>query len=148
MKPPVPTATAGMPDQRVGRPATVPVPPSSPIFKLPTLQRNALRKLFDRPEFTPEEVARLGHRRLLKAEGIGQKGVVAITQWLAQHGLELQADPPDPRPPQRPATRSARLDLETALRLVRNHGYEIRPPEDDAGGSASAPHATPHSDPA
>ena len=145
MKTPVPTRA---PAERVARSPASAVPPSSPIFKLPTLQRNALRKLFDRPEFTPEEVARLGHRRLLKAEGIGQKGVLAITQWLAQHGLELQADPPEPRPPQRSSTRHARLDLETALRLVRNHGYEIRPPEEEAAGNAIPAAASPHSDPA
>lgn len=130
MKPPLPSIGQ---EERAARPQ---VQPSSPIFKLPTLQRNALRKLFDRPEFTPEEVARLGHRRLLKAEGIGLKGVAAITQWLAQHGLVLQADPPDPRSQSRPLSRTARIDLETALRLVRHHGYEIRPPEDPSGDGA------------
>lgn len=39
---------------------------------LPTLQRNALRKIFDRHEFSPEEVALFGYRRLQQAEGIGR----------------------------------------------------------------------------
>jgi hypothetical protein len=32
---------------------------TSPADKLPTLQRNALRRIFGRSEFTPEDVARL-----------------------------------------------------------------------------------------
>jgi hypothetical protein len=58
--------------------------------ELPTLQRNALRKIFDRPHFMPDEVAALGYRRLQQAEGIGTKGLAAITNWLKLHGHELQ----------------------------------------------------------
>ena len=67
---------------------------AKPCNQLPTLQRNALRKIFDRPEFTPLEVAALGYRRLQQAEGIGQKGLQAITLWLQRHGLELAQPEP------------------------------------------------------
>lgn len=42
--------------------------------QLPTMQRNALSRIFDRPDFTPGEVAGLGRQRLARAEGIGLKG--------------------------------------------------------------------------
>lgn len=51
---------------------------------LPTLQQNALRKIFDRPEFSPAEVAALGYRRLQQAEGIGQNCL------LQAHGYRIQ----------------------------------------------------------
>src|SRR5574343_1241124 len=66
---------------------------------LPTLQRNALRKIFDRPDFLPEEVAALGYKRLQQAEGIGNKGLAAITAWLKGYGFEL---PPPPLPAHAP----------------------------------------------
>lgn len=56
------------------------------------MPRNALRKVFDRPDFTPGEVALLGHRRLERADGIGQKGMATIIEWLRCHGYELAGD--------------------------------------------------------
>lgn len=94
------------------------------VNQLPTLQRNALRKIFDRPAFTPEEVARLGYRRLQQAEGIGRKGLEAITAWLGRHGFEL-------KPPELPVeapklARGARRNIEQAVRLLRTHGYVVQ----------------------
>lgn len=92
--------------------------------QLPTLQRNALRKLFDRPFFTPEEVAALGYRRLQQAEGIGNKGLSAITTWLAQYGYELK--PPESFADPCRAGKSRRRTIEMAVRLLRTHGYVVR----------------------
>lgn len=94
--------------------------------RLPTLQRNALRKIFDRHEFSPEEVALLGYRRLQQAEGIGSKGLQAIAAWLAVYGFELKApEPPDAARP--PVPKRQRRSIEQAVRLLRNHGYEVLP---------------------
>ena len=94
--------------------------------ELPTLQRNALRKIFDRPHFMPDEVAALGYRRLQQAEGIGTKGLSAITDWLKTHGHELQP-PPQPAATQMAVPKKSRRTIEMAVRLLRNHGYEVLP---------------------
>jgi len=91
---------------------------------LPTLQRNALRKIFDRHDFSPEEVAALGYRRLQQAEGIGNKGLVAIYAWLKLHGFELK--PPDvSNLPKQELPKRMRRNIESAVRLLRNHGYVV-----------------------
>ena len=92
--------------------------------QLPTLQRNALRKIFDRPAFTPEEVAALGYRRLQQAEGIGNKGLAAITAWLQQHGFEL--NPPDSHDSPPKIHKKNRRNIEMAVRLLRTHGYIVQ----------------------
>lgn len=97
---------------------------------LPTLQRNALRKIFDRPEFSPSEVAALGYRRLQQADGIGNKGLAAIADWLHFHGFELKR--PDAPPPSQNLPRKSRRSIELAVRLLRTHGYII---QDTAGHS-------------
>ena len=91
--------------------------------RLLTLQRNALRKLFDRPEFTPAEVSALGYRRLQQAEGIGQKGLQAIGAWLQSCGYELRL-PESAAGDQKLHTRT-RKHIEQAVRLLRTHGYSI-----------------------
>ena len=98
--------------------------------KLPTLQRNALCKIFDRPEFKPEDVVALGYRRLQQAEGIGQKGLAEITAWLAVHGYELK---PVEAPAGQclPGQKNARRNIEHAVRLLRTHGYIVQPVADD-----------------
>lgn len=103
--------------------------------QLPTLQRNALRKIFDRPEFTPSEVAALGYRRLQQAEGIGQKGLQAIAGWLQGYGLELA--PPEPVAGARPnLPRKTRRTIESAVRLLRTHGYVVQPIDEEARGKS------------
>lgn len=92
--------------------------------QLPTLQRNALRKIFDRPAFTPEEVAALGYRRLQQAEGIGNKGLAAITTWLQQHGFELKPPETHGTPPK--SHKKSRRNIEMAVRLLRTHGYIVQ----------------------
>lgn len=92
---------------------------------LPTLQRNALRKIFDRHDFLPEEVALLGYKRLQQAEGIGSKGLAAITAWLDHYGFELK--PPALPLQAGPMPRRTRQNIEQALRLLRTHGYEVVP---------------------
>ena len=109
-----------------------PSPAGTPLSRLPTLQRNALRKLFDRAEFTPEEVARLGYRRLQQAEGIGQKGLTTIQQWLKEYGYEIQPDPQPQRPSGKPSSRNVRRNLEVAMRVLRAHGYVVQRAEDEA----------------
>lgn len=109
---------------------TTDMPAASPLSRLPTLQRNALRKLFERPEFTPAEVASLGYRRLQQAEGIGQKGLRTIQAWLRDYGYEVEPDPPGPSPRSGRLSRRQRQDLEGALRVVQAHGYVVRRAED------------------
>ncbi|NTV70297.1 MAG: hypothetical protein HGA71_09145 [Azonexaceae bacterium] len=93
--------------------------------QLPTLQRNALRKIFDRHEFTPEEVAALGYRRLQQAEGIGNKGLAAITEWLGLHGFELRP-PEQSANPRQALPKRMRRNIESAVRLLRTHGYVVQ----------------------
>ena len=95
------------------------------MTELPTLQRNALFKIFDRPHFTPEEVAALGYRRLQQAEGIGTKGLSAIAAWLKAHGHQLPL--PTPADGASPViSKRTRRTIEMAVRLLRAHGYEVQ----------------------
>lgn len=103
----------------------------SAMNRLPTLQRNALRKLFDRSEFTPAEVSALGYRRLQQAEGIGQKGLQAIGAWLQGYGYELK--PPEPAEGVQKLHKKTRKHIEQAVRLLRTHGYSIRQAGEDPG---------------
>jgi hypothetical protein len=110
----------------------------SPAKSLSTLQRNALCKLLDRPQFTPEDVVRLGYRRLAQAEGIGRKSLTAILAWLQANGYELQPDPSTvvatPHAPRGGGGRG----LASALKLVRNYGYVVLPPRPESSTEASA----------
>jgi len=109
---------------------------SGAVSQLPTLQRNALRKIFDRPEFTPAEVAALGYKRLHQAEGVGQKGLAAITTWLESYGFELK--PPllsgDAR---QQLPKNTRKNIEIAVRLLRTHGYIVQKIVDEAAPGRS-----------
>ena len=89
---------------------------------LPTKQRNALSKLCERPDFTPEEVHALGHARLLKVSGLGPRGLDIIADWLAAHGLLLTR----PQEASRRGRQARRVDQ--AIRFLQRCGYEIRPP--------------------
>jgi hypothetical protein len=103
---------------------------TSPMKKLPTLQRNALCKIFDRPQFKPEDVAALGYRRLQQAEGIGQKGLVEITAWLKSYGFELKPSEADMAGRQQ-APKKTRKNIEMAVRLLRTHGYLVQQAKED-----------------
>lgn len=115
----------------------------APMHKLPTLQRHALCKIFDRAEFTPNEVALLGYRRLHQADGIGQKGLTEIAAWLKSYGFEMA--PPEPVPvSSQPMPRATRKNIELAVRLLRTHGYIVQPGTDSS--AAVPPLATGHDD--
>ncbi len=107
------------------RPPAAPGGTEAVAARLGTLQRNALRKLLNRPEFTPAEVYELGYRRILRAEGIGQKGMQCIQAWLRAHGFDLQPPPVQPEPPLR-LSAELRRNIDSALRLLRDHGYRVR----------------------
>jgi len=95
------------------------------LWQLPTMQRNALRKIFDRPDFTPSEVARLGRQRLERAEGIGRKGLATITEWLRRHGHELAGDGRCLRSADVTPVAQGTRKIEKALRVLQSHGYTI-----------------------
>ena len=90
---------------------------------LPTPQRNALSRHFERADFTPEEVAAVGRRRLLKIDGIGEKGLCAIEAWLARYGQSFMAEAHGTAP----LGRAMESRLERAARLLRAHGYRVEP---------------------
>lgn len=119
-------ATAADPDMKTAGKAAI-HPPS----RLPTLQNNALCKLFERADFTPAEVLAVGYERLRKIDGIGPKGLEIIAAWLSAHGLVLHAQE---------AARSERHlpHVERAIRLLQRHGYEIRSPAESIDPARSA----------
>lgn len=102
-------------------------------WQLPTLPRNALRKVFDRPDFTPGEVALLGHRRLERADGIGQKGMATIIEWLRCHGYELADDTFGSQPRDLATSLRQVKRLEKAMRVLQTHGYTVFRGEPSAG---------------
>lgn len=115
--------------------------PPSPMRALPTLPRNALRKILERSTFTPEDVAELGYRRLEKADGIGHKSLDIILAWLREYGYELQ---PPPAPPFFAMTQRAqkrmKKNIDFALRILRANGYIVCRPETQlSGDSADSP---------
>ena len=87
---------------------------------LPTLQRNALCKLFERTDFTPEDVLAVGYTRLRKVNGIGPKGLEIIAAWLEAYGLVL-------RNPQLERAGRHVHRVDQAIRLLERYGYEVRP---------------------
>ena len=111
---------------------------SSTVAALPTLQRNALRKLLDRPDFTPAEVAELGFRRLQLARGLGCKGLDNVLAWLRYHGHELEPLP----------TRSGDVErrnrrIQQAIHLLRSQGFIVLPGGEARGhGARGKPHGS------
>jgi hypothetical protein len=89
---------------------------------LPTRQKHALCLLFDKPNFTPEEVAALDYRTLERAPGIGKNSLALIRAWLNSNGYEMPSLPPPP-PNQRDAQRQRKL--ERAIDYLRWNGYEV-----------------------
>lgn len=122
-------AVPGADRQEMPNPAVEPCPLGEAKGRydgLPTLQKNALRKIFDRPEFTAEEVALLGHRKLLRAEGIGNKGLATIIEWLRSQGYELAVDPAGAGRAGGAGAKSLKR-LEKAIRVLKTHGYAVVP---------------------
>lgn len=89
------------------------------------MQRNALCQLFERRDFTPEDVALLDYRCVKRLPKVGKKGIEAIRTWLAQYGYDLANVPErhDEHSEQR-----LRLRLDQAVRLLLKHGYRVEPP--------------------
>lgn len=96
-----------------------------PAIDLSTMQRNALRQLFERHEFTPEEVAQLDYRCVERLPKVGKKGIGAIRVWLAQYGYDLR-NVPEQNGEQ--LEQRLRLRLDQAVRLLVKHGYRVEPP--------------------
>ena len=92
---------------------------------LPMRQRNALRLLLDKPEFSPAEIAALDYRIIERAPGVGRNSAAIIRAWLNSHGYEL-AGQPKPAPNLRIEQRQRKL--ERAIDYLRWHGYEVRRP--------------------
>ncbi len=111
--------------------------------QLPTMQRNALSRIFDRPDFTPAEVARLGRQRLARAEGIGLKGLATISEWLRHHGHELAIDARSPRSPDTAPPAQGTRKVEKALRVLQSHGYQVVRSEEREGDRSPAQRTSP-----
>ena len=92
---------------------------------LPTRQLNVLRILLEKSELTPEDVAHLNYRRLLKSPGIGNKGIEIIRRWLAQYQLDLHGQPVDDH--HRHAALSNKR-VQQAIRLLEKHGFAVSRP--------------------
>ncbi|MBK8120338.1 MAG: hypothetical protein IPK39_15020 [Sulfuritalea sp.] len=88
---------------------------------------NVLRRLLNRAEFKPLDVARLGLARLESAPGLGEKGLAHVLAWLAGHGHDL-------RPPvstdARESERQDRINrrLEHAQHLLEQWGWQVKRP--------------------
>lgn len=94
----------------------------SAAFNLPTRQKHALCLLFNKPNFSPEEVSALDYRTLERAPGIGKNSLALIRAWLSSHGYEMPSLPPPP-PNQRDVQRQRKL--KRAIDYLRWHGYEV-----------------------
>jgi predicted DNA-binding helix-hairpin-helix protein len=86
---------------------------------LPTLQRNALSKFFNRSDFSPVDILSLGYPRLQKLNGIGPKGIEIIVAWVRSHGFDLKIE--DDEKMKRQTQR-----VERAIRFLEKYGYEVR----------------------
>ncbi|MFZ4538432.1 hypothetical protein [Propionivibrio sp.] len=95
----------------------------SGIDLLPTRQKNALRLLLNKASFTPEEIAAIDFRVLMRAPGIGKNSITIIRTWLNSHGYEISTLPTT-TVNQRSAQRIRKL--ERAIDYLRWHGYEVR----------------------
>jgi len=95
------------------------------VAVLPTRQKNALRLLLDKPNFTPEEVAAIDYRALERAPGVGKNSIAIISAWLQSQGYEVKGVPVAPvnrREVQR------QRKLERAIDYLQWHGYEVHGP--------------------
>jgi hypothetical protein len=95
-------------------------------YSLPTRERNALRGLFDKPEFSVDEVLAVDYRVIRRLPGVGPKGIEHIRQWIESHGRRPVHWPQNKTAHGLPAATLQRL--ESAARLLRRHGYEVIPP--------------------
>ncbi|HEX5394287.1 MAG TPA: hypothetical protein VFW68_13455 [Rhodocyclaceae bacterium] len=94
-------------------------------IELSTMQLNALRQLFERRDFSPEDVAQLDYRRVERLPKVGKKGIEAIRSWLCQYGYDLHNVPEQGGDL---ADQRLRARLDHAERLLKKHGYRVEPP--------------------
>ncbi|MGC3965401.1 MAG: hypothetical protein QM803_19345 [Rhodocyclaceae bacterium] len=92
---------------------------------LPTRELNALRGLFDKVQFSADEVLALDYRVIRRLPGVGPKGIENIRLWLEAQGLF-----PENWPRLGSGAHRSRhhLRIQAAIRLLEDHGYEIVPP--------------------
>jgi hypothetical protein len=88
---------------------------------------NVLRRLLNRPEIRPQDVARLGLARLESAQGLGVKGREHVLDWLGGHGFNLR--PPDSG--KLPKHDRINRRLEQAQHLLEQWGWQVKRPERD-----------------
>jgi len=91
---------------------------------------NVLRRLLNRAEFRPQDVARVGLDRLESAPGLGVKGLANVLAWLAAQGYHLS---PQEDGEIRESGRQDRLNrrLEQAQHLLEQWGWQVRRPTRD-----------------
>ncbi|MFT3735515.1 MAG: hypothetical protein QM776_10895 [Rhodocyclaceae bacterium] len=97
--------------------------------QLSTRQINALRMVLERRDFSAREVADIEYAEMLRAPGLGEKGLRAIRDWLASQGLNFRNAPSDDPSPRVTALRRKRL--ERAIALLEMHGYRVEGPDFD-----------------
>ena len=93
-------------------------------------ETNVLRRLLNRAEFRPKDVARLGLGRLESAQGLGVKGLANVLTWLSVQGYDLR---PQVMSEVRNSVRLDRLNrrLEQAQYLLEQLGWQVSRPEHD-----------------
>jgi len=93
-------------------------------------EANALRRLLNKAEIKPTDVAQLGLARLERAPGLGAKGLQRVLVWLEQHGYELRPAAKVERPG---TSRQGRVHrrLEQAQHLLEQWGWQVKRPERD-----------------
>ncbi|MFA9439235.1 hypothetical protein ACDA63_06305 [Uliginosibacterium sp. sgz301328] len=92
---------------------------------LPTRELNALRGLFDKVQFSADEVVALDYRVIRRLPGVGPKGIENIRHWLEAQGLYPENWPHNGSAAHRSRHHSR---IEAAIRLLEDHGYEVVPP--------------------
>lgn len=94
-------------------------------------EANALRRLLNKAEIKPIDVAQLGLARLERAPGLGVKGLWRVFVWLEKHGYDLRPVAKVERPG---TNRQGRVDrrLEQAQHLLEQWGWQVKRPDRNA----------------
>jgi hypothetical protein len=102
------------------------------VVELNRRELNVLRRLLNRAEFMPQDVARLGLPRLESAQGLGEKGLAHVLAWLEAEGHPLH--PPDLSHGSA-AGRKDRINrrLAQAQHLLEEWGWQVHRPETEKG---------------
>ena len=97
-------------------------------MELSCRERNVLRRLINRAEFKPQDIAQLGIARLESAEGLGVKGLTNVLDWLATNGYPLT---PTSTRASEDALRKDRINrrLDQAQHLLKQWGWQVNRPD-------------------